>query len=753
MNQGPAKRAHSARATRRDSQISTVVSGGSNKIFSLAICLLLALAVWVVFGRTPAYEFVNFDDDAYVYENTQVSQGLSLKGVEWAFTHSVKYNWHPLTMMSYMLDYQFYGLKAGGYHLTNVLLHGAAAILLFLTLQQMTGALWRSAFVAALFAVHPLHVESVAWVAERKDVLSGLFFMLTLGAYVWYAREPRRWSRYLAVIFLFALALMSKPTVIPLPFVLLLLDYWPLNRWRTTGNDSKSAHLPGKLFLEKIPLFALSAAGCLATLASQEKIIAPLPLALRLNNAWVSVATYLWQLIYPLNLAAYYPLTEQGLTIWEIVASLLVLVLISTLAYAWRRKQPWLLVGWLWYLIMLLPVIGLVQSGLRAHADRYTYLPQIGLYLSIAWMATRLVAGWRQGRLLLGTLASAVIVSLIFCSRAQVPYWKNSEVLWEHTLAVTGDSDLAHNNLGLLLVQQGRLDEAIAQYQRALQANPGYIIAYNNLGLTLAQQGRWDEAIARYQQALKINPGFDMAHYNLGNVLLQQGRLDEAMAEYQQALRANPDNYLARYNLGNALVRRGRLDEAISQYQQTLKISPDYAPAHINLGNALLQRGRLDEAIFHYEQALKISPDDDAENNLGLALLLEGKLDEAVSHYQRALEMNPGNAGRCQRLAWRLATHPQTSLRRGDKAVKLAQQLNRLSGTKDPVILQTLAAAYAETKQFPEAISAGEQALQLASARNNTALVSDLHRQITDYQAGQPFRDTSLTDAASFLQP
>ncbi|MGA3285714.1 MAG: tetratricopeptide repeat protein [Verrucomicrobiota bacterium] len=431
-----------------------------------------------------------------MYENAQVSQDLSLRGIEWAFSHSVNANWHPLTIMSYQLDHQLYGLKAGGYHLTNVLLHGAAAMLLFLTLRRMTAAPWRSAFVAVVFAIHPLHVESVAWVAERKDVLSGVFFMLTLGAYVGYVREPRRLSRYLAVVFFFALGLMSKPMLVTLPLVLLLLDYWPLNRFTTTLNGLKHSYTPGRLILEKIPLFALSAAGCLATLVAQQKVIVSLPFSLSVNNACVACATYLWQMVYPRNLAAYYPFNEQGLPLWEVALSFLLLVFVSTLAFVWRRKRPWLLMGWLWYLVMLVPVLGLVQSGLRAHADRYTYLPQIGLYLIIAWAATELVAGRRYGRLLLGSLASAVIVALI-----QVSYWKNSVTFWEHTLAVSGDSDLARNNLGLVLVQKGQLDEAIAQYQQALKINPDYDVAHNNLGLALGQKGRLDEAIAQYQQA------------------------------------------------------------------------------------------------------------------------------------------------------------------------------------------------------------------------------------------------------------
>jgi len=610
------------------------------------VCIFLAAITFVVFGQTLRYEFINFDDDVYVYDNAQICQRLSLSGIGWAFGHSVEFNWHPLTMLSYMLDYQLYGLRAGGYHLTNVLLHGAAVILLFLMLRKMTAALWRSAFVAALFAIHPLRVESVAWVAERKDVLSGVFFMLSLGAYVWYARDPRRWFRFLAVVFFFALGLMSKPMLVTLPFILLLLDYWPLNRFTAAGNGPKLTYVARRLILEKIPLFALSAAGCLVTFVTQEKIIAPLSFPLRMSNACVSCATYLWQMVYPGNLAAYYPLKEQGLPLWEVVLSLLVLVPISALAFRWRRQRPWLLVGWLWYLVMLVPVIGLVSSGLRAHADRYTYLPQIGLYLIIAWAATGLVAGRRDGRWLVGSLAFAVVVALILCTRSQVSYWRNSELLWTHTLACTSANVIAHNNLGNALFQKGKVDEAIVHYQTALQINPDYAEAHINLGNALLQRGKVDEAIVHYQTALQIHPDDAKAQANLGNALFQKGNADEAIAHFQKALQINPDNAVAHVDLGYALLQKGDLDEAIVHYEKALQIEPDYAKAHNSLGNALLQKGSVDEAIVHYQKALHIESDyATAHNNLGNALFQKGNLDDAIAHFQRALQINPDDAG------------------------------------------------------------------------------------------------------------
>ena len=641
MNQTPGKKAVWGTVAPHPSpdglRTSSTLAGGSEKIFSLVICLGLALAVWLVFGQTLGYEFVNYDDAAYVYGNAQVSQGLSWRGVEWAFTYGNIGHWHPLTWLTHMLDCQLYGLQAGGHHFTNLLLHGAATILLFLVLRRMTGFLWRSAFVAAVFAIHPLRVESVAWVAERKDVLSAFFFMLTLGAYVRYVRCPPSMIRYGAVVLCFALGLLSKNMLVTLPFVLLLLDYWPLNRL------SGSPRILLRRVAEKIPLFVLTIGSCVATVLVPEKLTADkLPFGLRMENAVVSYVTYLWQMIHPSGLACYYPNPVNYLPFWQVVGALGLLLAISGAVWAFHKQYPWLIVGWLWYLGMMIPVIGIVQISSYAHADRYTYLPQIGLYLIIAWVATELVAGWRHGRWLVGSLAFAVIVALILCARTQVSYWKNSTTLWEHTLAVSGDTDVAHNNLGMALVQKEQWTQAIVQFQQALKINPDYASAHDNLGTALVQKGQLDEAIAQFQQALKVNPGDDLAHNNLGMALVQKGQLDEAIAQYQQALKINPDFDMAHLDLGIALAKNGQLDQAITQYQQALEINPNYDLAHFNLGNALSQKGKVDEAIIQYQQTLKINPDSDtAHLDLGIALAKKGRWDQAIFQYLQTLKINP----------------------------------------------------------------------------------------------------------------
>ena len=602
------------------------------------LCLALAAITFAVFGQTLRHEFVDFDDDWYVYENPMVARGLTLKGIVWAFTGIHAYNWHPLTWLSHELDCQLYGLHPWGHHLTSVLLHTATVIALFLVLRQMTGALWRSAFVAAVFAIHPLRVESVAWVTERKDVLSGLFFMLTIGAYVRYARRPWSLARYGLVVLLFAMGLMSKPMLVTLPLVLLLLDYWPLQR-------VEPRKLSG-LVLEKLPLLALSAASCVVTLLAQNAAIhwgGSFPAPLLLANALVACMIYLGQMVYPAGLALLYPFPHNGLSVWEVGLAATLLAGFSAAAIWQRRKQPWLLVGWLWYLMMLLPVLGVIQVGAQAHADRYTYLPQIGIYVGLTWLAAEWGAKWQAGRAACGGLMAAVLAVLMVCAWQQTAYWRSSETLWVRSLACTTGNDVAHYNLGVALGQKGRVEEAMVHYQSALRINPGYMDARVNLGALLLQTGRVDEAIAQLQQALQIRPDYASAHHHLGNALLQKGGVDEAIAEYRKALEIKPDYAEARNNLGNTLLQKGNVDEAILHYQQALQINPDFADARYNLGNALLQKGRVDEAIAQYQKALEIKPDcAEARYNLGNAFLQKRRMDEAISQYQKALQINPG---------------------------------------------------------------------------------------------------------------
>ena len=621
-----------------------------NRLLTFAVCLFLALAVWAVFGQTLHHGFV-YDDRGYVYENPAITKGLHWKGVVWAFTHSHGGNWHPLTTLSHMLDCQLFGLNPRGHHLTNVLLHTASALLLFLVLRKMTGALWRSAFVAAVFAIHPLGVESVAWVAERKDVLSGLFFMLTLWAYLRYTQKQAARSQsvfsfvlspaYWLALLLFALGLMSKPMLVTLPFVLLLLDYWPLRRF--ARDDSRFTI--GQLACEKIPFLLLTAADSIATIWAQKGAHAimsgqALDVWSRMGNALVSYASYLGQMIYPAGLVVLYPHPGNRLSVWRVGLSLLVLIFISAGVLVGRRKWPYGAVGWLWYLGMLVPVIGLVQVGVQARADRYTYLPQIGLYLLVAWGLVDLTGGWRGRKVVLGIAGGLALGGLSVAARVQTAYWKDSIRLWRHAVDVNAHNALAHDSLGVALGEQGQVNEAMRQFHEAIRLKPDYAEFHFNLGIALTQQGKLAEAIQHFEQALQLKPDYADANSGLGTALAQQGKLAEAISNYERALQLRPDFPEAHNTLGLLLAQQGKLAEAIQHFERALRLKPDYADAHNSLGTALAQQGKLAGAIQHFERALQLEPDDArAHVNLAAALVRQGKSAEALPHFQRALNL------------------------------------------------------------------------------------------------------------------
>jgi tetratricopeptide (TPR) repeat protein len=696
---------------------------------NFSVGVFLILIVLAVFGPAAHFAFINYDDNTNIYENPSVENGLSLNGVGWAFTHVQVANWIPLTTLSHMLDCQLFGMNAGGHHLVNVLLHAATAVLLFLGLRQLTGSLWRSAFVAAVFTVHPLRVESVVWVSERKDVLSAFFFMLSLLAYARYAQgrsrigagatlNPQSLTRnYLLALFFFACGLLSKPMVATLPFVLLLLDCWPLQRFSISGFQFPVFL---RLALEKIPFFLLAAASCLAVAFVPGLAVVPppgmvttgndvLPLFERLGGALVSGAVYLRQLVFPAGLAIPYPDPPSGFPAWKICLALLLLAAISAGALFWRKKYPFLLVGWLWFLGMLAPVSGIVSiSNYAAHADRYTYLPGIGLAFAGTWLLADLSAGWKHRRAILGGMMAVVIGTLMVCARAQTFYWRNSESLWTRTLAVTGANIVACDNLGNAYARAGRLPEAIAQYQRALAINPDYEGARNDLANVLLTAGQTQQAIAQYRKVLEINPGFFEARYNLAVELFQNGDMDGAIAQYRKVLEINPGAAQARNNLGVALYKKGLRDEAIVQYQKALATSPRYAEAH---------------------------------NNLGVAFMQAGRMAEAAEQYRAALEITPGYVDALNNLAWVLATAPSASLRDGIAALALSQKAIQSAGGENPVLLRTLAAAQAETGRYADAAESARHALRLAVAAGNSPLAGTLQQEINLYDAGSPVRD------------
>jgi tetratricopeptide (TPR) repeat protein len=616
--------------------------GSSSRWINLGVCAALALLSWIAFGQTLSHDFVNFDDDLYVYENPVVQHGLTARGFAWVFTHTVSENWHPLTMLSHMLDCQIYGLHPAGHHLTNVLLHTATAILLFLVLRTLTNAAWPSAFVAAVFAIHPLRVESVAWIAERKDLLSGLFFMLTLAAYVRYARNPWALTRYLPVPILFALGLMSKPMVVTLPLVLLLLDYWPLGRFKGSSGDLR------RIFLEKIPLLLLSLAAGVTTILTQSHARGfglKIPLAERLPNAVVSLATYAAQLFFPANLAVYVPYPAGGWPAWETGLSLIFLIVVSAAAYRMRTKRPYLLVGWLWYLIMLLPVLGMIQVGAQAHADRYTYLPLIGLCLALTWAIAEFTVSWRHRNAGLGLGAGVILIALTAGARIQSMYWLNSESLWLDALQCTSRNATAEGNLANYYVKQARWDEAALHARAALEINPNDSVAHNCLGYVLFQTKQYDDAIAQFRAALNLQPDFAAARNNLGLGLMESGHAAEAIVEFQAALESQPQLVEVHNNLGIALLRNGQPGAAIKEYERALDLNPEFASAANNLAWLLatspvagVRNGA--RAIPLAQRASQLAPGaPNVLRTLAAAYAEAGRFPEAVQTAGQALQI------------------------------------------------------------------------------------------------------------------
>jgi tetratricopeptide (TPR) repeat protein len=704
------------------------------------VCIALTAAVWLIFAQTLRHGFVNIDDGIYVFRNRRITAGLTREGIGWFFNHTYCDYWAPLLAISHMADCQLYGLWPGGHHLTNIILFNATVLLLFAFLRQLTGALWRSAFVAAAWAVHPLRAESVAWITERKDMLSGLFFVLTLAAYVRYARKPRSWARYLAVAVFFALGLMCKPSVVTLPFVLLLLDYWPLGRL-----EARADWRP--LLVEKIPLFVLSAALCTATIFTGSQTLMSLqqaPLATRLGNAVLSGAIYLGQTFYPARLAAFYPYPEHSAHSAppaSIVLALLPLAGVTAAAVAWRRTHPWVLVGWFWYLGMLVPMIGIVQAGEQAHADRITYLPQIGLLLAITWTVWHWSAALPYRRLWLGSAAAAILAALLVDARVQASYWRNSETLWRHALACTPDNNFARNNLGVALVERGQRDEAARYFEAVIETQPGHVQAQYNLANLLRQEGRTEEAIGHYRQALAVEPGHFDALNNLGIALAAAGHTREAAGAYRRALVLRPDSAEVHGNLGHLLLGEGQVAEAIAQFEKAVESEPDHANGYDGLGGALMLANRPAEAAISYQKALRLRPDDEvARSGLGSALFLQGQVVEAVANWRKALTLQPVKTSTLNNLAWVLATGPG-QVRDGAEAVRLAQLALGLGGGSNPVILRTLAAAYAEAGRFPEAREAAGAALELANAQSNRILAAKIEQERAQYEDGVPFHD------------
>ena len=667
------------------------------------LCLLLALATLAIYSPVAWNGYVDYDDGDYVMANPHIQHGLRWSTVAWAFTTGHASNWHPLTWLSHALDFQLFGPRPGAQHLVSLALHIANTLLLFLLLRRLTGAPWRSALAAAFFALHPLHVESVAWISERKDVLSGFFFLLTLLAYRRYVglghapapenQNPNNAARisslkvrsskpkvkssqssleppapspqppalahgslsyYALALVCLALGLMSKPMLVSVPFVLLLLDYWPLRRLEADFSLRRFAALA----IEKLPFFALGAASCVVTFQVQKAggaVATALPWDVRLPNAVVSYARYLGKTFWPVRLSVLYPHPGHW-PLWEVVGAAVLLAIVSA-AVVWQaRKRPWLAVGWFWFFGMLVPVVGLVQVGIQSMADRYMYLPIIGLLLMLLWG----IPMARAPRSCAVAAAGASALALCACAALtvrQVLYWHDSQALFQRAVAATDRNYLAYNNLGFFLANQGKLAEALEYYQLSTAIKPDYEDALNNIGHALAGLKKPAEALPYYEAALRTRPENPEVNNNYGNALSDLGRLDEAIQHYRLALKRRPDYADAHNDLGIALAMQGKFDEAESHLQQAIRLNPADASAHGNLGNTLALQRRFAEAVQQYQLALQLKPNEaQTHYNLATALSGLGRLDEAVAHYHEALRLDPANAGACANLAAALLT-------------------------------------------------------------------------------------------------
>ncbi|MFO0946030.1 MAG: tetratricopeptide repeat protein [Planctomycetota bacterium] len=751
----------------------------------LVIPAILILTA-IVFGGGLWHEFVNLDDTAYVTENNFVRAGLSREGIAWSVTTFLMGNWHPITWWSLMLDREMYGDWAGGFVLTNVIIHAASAVLLYLWLRSMTGAVWKSALVAVVFAIHPLRAESVAWISERKDVLSVFFGMVTLYAYARYARRPRP-TLFLLVVVSYFLSLCSKQMLVTLPFVLLLLDFWPLGRLPFGKRElpEGSPDLPSVrsallLIVEKLPLLALAICLSVVVVYAQQDTgalagLSIYPWSQRLANVGTSYVSYIVMTFWPTNLGAYYPHPEHTLPITRVLACYALLIAITMGVIGCWKRAPYLAVGWFWYLGTLVPVIGIVQIGSQALADRYTYFPQVGLLMALVWGLCSLPIPEPQRTAILTGASVAAVTALVFMGWRQVGFWTDSGVLYERILAVTEGNYFAHNglgsywkskgekekakeqfllaleivpgypeahvNLGLLFSEEKDEDRAMQHYLTALQNEPGMVQAHVNLGLIHYRAKRYEQAITEFDAALKTDPRRPQVYNNLAAALVGVGRLDEAAEAYRRALEFDPHNQEVRRGLAALFVEIGRLDDAKKEYEIILSQSPGSVEDRNNLGSILGKQQKFPEAIAQFQEVLKLDPNNaSAKNHLGSVYWGLGRLPEAMQFFREAIKQNPKFADAANNLAWILATNANPQLRNGKEAVEFASQASDVV-KKNPQYLDTLAAAHAEAGDFENAIKVATQAIEVARAENQPAVAKDIETRLALYRSGKPYHE------------
>ncbi len=659
-----------------ENRLSVTKADRRSKRVTLLIYIALAAGIIIAYEPIRHNGFVKYDDASYIVENPHIAEGITQQSLTWAFTKSYSSNWHPLTWLSHILDYQVFGLNPLGHHLVSVLFHIVNAMLLFWIIKNITGAMWASAFVAAVFSLHPVQVESVAWAAERKTVLSGLFWLLTIAVYVHYTKKPQL-GRYILVLLIFGLSIMTKPIVVTLPLVLLLLDYWPLERLRIDGQDSGTSKSALWLIAEKIPLLAMSAFLSMMTIIAQKTSGAistseNLPLDYRLANVSLSYIRYIGKLVWPSALAVYHPHPRTGFSPATAMCAVVVILLTILSIYVGRRKK-YVVVGWLWYVGTLVPMIGLVQVGAQAIAYRYMYLSMLGLLIILAWAVKDVVGSRIRLKMLTAVSAMVVLSALIILTRFQVGYWKSTLTLFEHTLAVTEDNPAAEENYGFVLSEAGRLDEAAAHIKKAIQLVPDYV----------------------------------EARHNLGRIYMKQGKINEAVECFSELAKHKDVPADVHYDLASALVLQKKYDEAIKELARTLELNPDYPHAPSTMAVALMSAGRTDEAIACFNKYLLLNENStELHYNLAVALSMQKKYEEAIKHFTRVIELDPKNAG----------------------------ALNGLAR-----MLDALAITYADAGRFDDAKATAEKALNFARTTRQSALAAEIEGRLQLYKKGLPY--------------
>lgn len=713
---------------------------------SLFICIFLVFAILIIYWQVINFDFVNYDDPEYITNNNIVQKGITIEGIAWSFT-SFGYasNWHPMTWISHMLDVQLFGLNPGMHHLTNVIFHIINTLLLFLVLERMTGALWRSAVVAAFFALHPLHVESVAWVAERKDVLSTFFWILTIMAYVWYVQKCNFW-RYLLVVLLYILGLLSKPMLVTLPFVLLLLDYWPLKRFdpiqkedivkNTKFNKMSGISLSKvpNLIIEKIPMVILLTISSSLTIIAQRrsvKSLVILPFVTRILNAIASYVIYLFKIIYFFKLAVFYPY-NYSYNPFVVIGCTLFLLIVTIQAVLFAKRYPFLLVGWFWYLGTLIPVIGIVQVGDQSMADRYTYIPLIGIFIMIVWGLWEVLYRWRYGKAFIKISLIVTIIILMNTTNEQISLWKNSESLFNHALTVTKDNDVAYDNLGLVLFNRDDIGGAKKLFKLAIKVNPSDIFGHSNLGKVLFKEKKYDEALSQFHECLNIYPEYGDAYNFIGNIMLSTENYNKAIVNYDKALRIDSSQTEVYYHLGIAYFHKNNYPKAIECFQEAIRRNPYYSEAIRYLNEAKSAQTNLNNLILNIKASIKVDPQNVALHmKLGNIYLQECEYESAITQYQDVLSVQPQYIPAMYRLALIYSEKTEFSI-----ALNILEKIKNIQ-PNNPEVYYNIACIYAKQNMADESVNWLKQAVEkgfqnwelinkdpdLANIRNNYYVV------------------------------